>query len=72
MAEPDIEMPGDATPGEWKALLAPMLSTADSAEDVNGYLVIAVNKRGQVELRTNMADGDIRRMLLLVMPGGAS
>jgi len=70
MSAPDIEMPSSATPGEWKAILAPMLVTAGSAEDIGAYLVITQNTRGEVELRTNMPDADVRRVLLLVMPGG--
>jgi hypothetical protein len=69
MRPPDIQMPSDATPGEWKAVLAPMLATAERAEDVNVYAVITQNTRGQVELRSNMPDGALRDLLRLVMPG---
>jgi hypothetical protein len=68
MPAPDCEVPSDATPGEWKALLAPMLAIADSAEEVHSYLVIAVSTRALVELRTNIPDGALRELLLMVMP----
>jgi hypothetical protein len=68
MPKPDYKAKSDATPGEWKALLAPMLATADRAEDVCGYVVIGLSGSGEVELRTNMPDETVRAILLLVMP----
>jgi hypothetical protein len=61
-------MPSNATPGEWKALLAPMLATAEAAEDVRGYLVITMNAGGQIEMRTNMPDPVVRQLMLTVIP----
>jgi hypothetical protein len=71
VAEPDITMPSNATPGEWKAVLAPMLTSAASAEDVNVYVVITQNMSGEVELRTNVPDPALCRLLRLVTPGGS-
>jgi hypothetical protein len=68
MPAPDYEAPSDATPGEWKALLAPMLAVADSAEEVAGYVVIAASTGQQAELRTNMSDEGLRALLQIVMP----
>jgi hypothetical protein len=70
MTAPDATMPSNATAGEWKAVLAPLLTTADSAEDVHGYLVITVNKAELLEMRTNMPDETVRTLMLLMMPGG--
>jgi hypothetical protein len=69
MAAPDYEAKSDATAGEWKALLAPMLASAASAEEIGGYIVIAVNTQNTVELRTNLGDNSLRRVLRMVMPG---
>lgn len=71
MPVPDYELPSAATPGEWKALLAPMLSVAGSAEEVRAYIVIAVSADDQVELRTNLPDGVLRPLLQMVMPEDA-
>ena len=71
MAEPDAETGDEATPGEWMALLAPLLATARRAEDVNVYVVITQSMRGQVELHTNAPDRALRDLLRLVMPEGA-
>lgn len=69
MPAPDYETESDATPGEWKALLAPMLAIAGSAEEVHGYIVVAVSTRGQAELRTNMTDDGVRALFQMVTPG---
>lgn len=71
MPVPDFEGRGGSTPGEWKALLAPMLSVAGSAEEVRAYIVIAVSADDQVELRTNLPDGVLRPLLQMVMPEDA-
>jgi hypothetical protein len=68
MPVPDYEAVSETAPGEWKALLAPMLSVAGSAEEVRGYIVIAVSADDRVELRTNMPDDALRALLQLVMP----
>jgi hypothetical protein len=70
MAAPDWEGQGGATSGEWKALLAPMLSITGSAEELRGYIVVAVSADDQVELRTNMPDAPLRAVLRMVTPGG--
>jgi hypothetical protein len=63
-------MPSNATAGEWKAALAPLLTTAGSAENIHGYLVITVNKADLLEMRTNMPDETVRALMQLMMPGG--
>jgi hypothetical protein len=45
-----------------------MLATAETAEDVRGYLVITLNTGGRLEMRTNMPDSVLRHLLLKVMP----
>jgi len=67
--DPDVEVRSTATPGEWKALLAPMLVSAQAAEDLHVYVVIAQNTRGEIELRTNMPDCELRSLLHFVSPG---
>lgn len=70
MAAPDATMPSNATAGEWKALLAPLLTTAGGAEDIHGYLVITVNKADLLEMRTNMPDETVRALMRLMTSGG--
>lgn len=70
MPAPDRVAESNATSGEWKALLAPMLVTTCSAEDLEACIVISVSVRGEVELRGNLGDEDTARLLRLVMPGG--
>lgn len=69
MAKPDIDEKSNSTPGEWKALLAPMQMTAAKPEDIDFYLVVTVNQAGDVELRTNMPDGMLRPLLRQIAPG---
>lgn len=69
MTAPDWQGEGGATPGEWKALLAPMLKIAASAEDLRCYAVIGISADDRVELRTNMPDGPLRAVLQMVTPG---
>lgn len=68
MPVPDYEGKGDATPGEWKALLAPMLSIAGSAEDLRCYVVVAVSADDRIELRTNLPDVPLGAILRMVTP----
>lgn len=68
MPKPDYEALSDATAGEWRALLAPMLATAARAEDVTGYVVIAVSADDQVELRTNLPNNILGMILRMVTP----
>jgi predicted secreted protein len=67
MPAPDFETVSSATTGEWKALLAPMLTCAGSAGEVRGYVVVAVGTE-DVELRTNLPDDALRALLQMVMP----
>lgn len=48
-------LPSDSTPGEWLALLAPMTG-AKSAENIMGYLVVTIDKKGNAEIHTNAPD----------------
>jgi hypothetical protein len=70
MVTPDYDDVGGATPGEWRALLAPMLSITGSAEELRHYVVVAVSADARVELRTNMPDGPLGAILRMVTPGG--
>jgi hypothetical protein len=72
MAPPDRVTESNATAGEWKALLAPMLTTVGSAEELRGYIVIGVSRDDFVELRTNFPDDALAVILRMVMPGARS
>lgn len=58
-----------ADSGEWRAMLAPLLTTAEYPEEVDVYAVVTVTTDGEIELRTNMAGGHLRQILLSVIPG---
>jgi predicted secreted protein len=57
------DLPGKATAGEWRALLAPM-TVAGNAENIKGYLVVTIDQAGNAELHTNAPDDEALRLVL--------
>jgi len=56
-------------PGQWKALLAPMLESVASAEGIVGYVVITQGLDGIVEIHSNAEDSaSLCSILLEAMP----